>query len=181
MNKALILDRDGVINKEINYLHRSEDVEFVEGIFEMCKLFFDQGYTIVVVSNQAGIGRGYYSEDDFLKLTRWMTDQFATNGVNLSKVYYCPYHPTDGVGHYKKDSFDRKPKPGMILKARDEFDLDLALSILIGDKLSDIEAGINAGVGTNVLLGRSEMMGTVKPDVVINSLNELPKVLKLAK
>ncbi|KOP71883.1 D,D-heptose 1,7-bisphosphate phosphatase [Bacillus sp. FJAT-21945] len=151
MNKALFLDRDGVINVEKNYVHKIEDFEFIDGIFELTKYFQDKGYLIIVITNQAGIGRGYYTEEDFHKLNDWMIDQFKQRGILITEVYYCPFHPTHGIGEYKKDSFDRKPNPGMILNAARKYNFNLSESILIGDKESDIEAGKSAGVGMNIL------------------------------
>jgi len=181
MNKALLLDRDGVINKEVNYLHRIEDVEFIDEIFEACKYFMDKGYLIIVVSNQAGIARGYYSEEDFFKLSDWMINEFKKHQVEISKIYFCPYHPIEGEGKYKKESFDRKPNPGMILKARDEFTLNLPTCILVGDKESDIEAGINAGVGTNILLKSCyKADDSTKADLVIDSIMALTTVLSIS-
>ncbi len=177
-NKALFLDRDGVINKEINYLHKIEDFEFLPGIFEVCQFVQQHGYQIFVVTNQAGIARGFYSEPDFQSLTDWMLDQFKAKEVNISKVYYCPYHATAGVGRYKKDSFDRKPNPGMLLKARDEFGIDLGGSLLIGDKETDIEAGINAGVGTNILL-TAEKAPLTQASFTVTDIRGLPDILKL--
>lgn len=145
--RALFLDRDGVINVEKNYVHRIEDFEFLPGIFELCATARELDYLLVVITNQAGIGRGYYTEADFQRLTEWMREEFRTRGIDIARVYHCPYHPTAGVGEYKRESFDRKPNPGMIFKARDELGLDLAQCVLIGDKDSDIEAGRAAGVG----------------------------------
>ncbi len=180
MNKALLLDRDGVINKEINYLHRIEDFEFCDGIFETSKAIMNNGYLIIVVTNQAGIGRGYYTEEDFWRATEWMVNEFKKHDVIITKTYHCPYHPTEGVGHYKKVSIDRKPEPGMIFKARDEFNLDLQASILVGDKESDIAAGKNAGVGTNVLVrGSHEILDESKADIIIDSVQELPEALNI--
>ncbi|MFY0518398.1 D-glycero-alpha-D-manno-heptose-1,7-bisphosphate 7-phosphatase [Lysinibacillus sp. UGB7] len=150
MNKALFLDRDGVINIEKNYVYKIEDFEFIEGIFELAKSFQDKGYLIIVVTNQAGIGRGYYTEEDFRILNDWMIDQFQQKGITITEVYYCPFHPIHGIQKYKKDSFDRKPKPGMILKAKDKYNINLAQSILIGDKDSDIQAAEAAGVARNI-------------------------------
>lgn len=152
MNKALFLDRDGVINVDKNYVHKIEDFEFVDGIFELTKYFQDKGYLIIVITNQAGIGRGYYTEKDFHVLNDWMVEQFKKKGINITEVYYCPFHPTHGIGEYKKDSFDRKPNPGMILKAKEKYNIDLDESVLIGDKDSDIQAGENAGVKKNFLI-----------------------------
>jgi D-glycero-D-manno-heptose 1,7-bisphosphate phosphatase len=145
--KALFLDRDGVINVEKNYVYRIEDFEFLPGIFELCSTARQLGFLLVVITNQAGIGRGYYSETDYQRLTGWMQDEFHAHGIEIDRVYHCPYHPTAGIGEYRQESFDRKPNPGMILKARQELDLNLSQSVLIGDKNSDIEAGRAAGIG----------------------------------
>lgn len=157
MNKALFLDRDGVINVEKNYVHKIEDFEFIDGIFELTKSFQKMGYLIIVITNQAGIGRGYYSEKDFHILNDWMIEQFEKKGIRITEVYYCPFHPTHGIGKYKKDSFDRKPNPGMILKARDMYNINLCESFLIGDKESDIQAGKNAGIENTVLFTENNL------------------------
>jgi D-glycero-D-manno-heptose 1,7-bisphosphate phosphatase len=151
-NKALFLDRDGVINVDTGHVHSRESFQFIPGIFELCRAAQELGYLIVVVTNQAGIARGYYSESDFNDLTAWMLDQFAERNVRITGLYYCPYHPVFGVGKYKCDSPDRKPNPGMLLRAQSDLDLDLGSSILVGDKLSDMQAGAAAGVGTGILL-----------------------------
>jgi D-glycero-D-manno-heptose 1,7-bisphosphate phosphatase len=152
-NKALFLDRDGVINVEQGYVHRRDDFQFKEGIFDLCRAAETLGYLLVVVTNQAGIARGYYTESEFLELTEWMITRFAEEEIRIAQVYYCPYHPIHGVGVYKADSPDRKPGPGMLLRARTDFDLDMVSSVLIGDKLTDIGAAKAAGVGTRILLG----------------------------
>lgn len=150
--KALFLDRDGVINKEINYLNRIEDFIFIDGIFEICHFFQNKGYKIFIITNQAGISRGYYTEDDYQKLTKWMLEEFQNNGISITKVYHCPHHPEiTGI------CACRKPNPQMILNAQFEFDLNLSESVLIGDKLSDIEAGKNAGVGLNILISPNNL------------------------
>jgi D-glycero-D-manno-heptose 1,7-bisphosphate phosphatase len=146
--RALFLDRDGVINEERNYVHRQEDFIFIDGIFSLCRAAMDAGYDIFVITNQAGIARGYYSIADFEVLTEWMIAIFAREGVVIRKVYFCPYHPAGTVAEFRKNARCRKPQPGMILQARDEFGIDLARSVLVGDKESDIEAGRRAGVGT---------------------------------
>jgi D-glycero-D-manno-heptose 1,7-bisphosphate phosphatase len=151
-NAALFLDRDGVINVDRNYVWRIEEFEFLSGIFELCRTAQEVGLIPIVVTNQAGIGRGYYTERDFEALTEWMLGEFRTRGIGIRRVYHCPYHPTAGIGEYRRDSFDRKPSPGMILRARNDFDIDLSRSVLVGDKDSDIDAGRAAGVGYNVKL-----------------------------
>lgn len=152
MKRALFLDRDGVINEDGHFIHRPEEFRFMDGIFELCRAAADKGYLLIIVTNQSGIARGMYSEADFLKLTDWMCAKFREENVLIDKVYFCPYHPKDGVGSYKQDSYDRKPHPGMILRARDEFGIDLGRSIIIGDKDSDMEAGRRARVGKLCLL-----------------------------
>ncbi|MDR2876541.1 MAG: D-glycero-beta-D-manno-heptose 1,7-bisphosphate 7-phosphatase [Chromatiales bacterium] len=150
--KALFLDRDGVINVEKDYVHRIEDFEFVDGIFELCRAAQARGYLLVVITNQSGIGRGYYSEAQFQELTAWMKNEFSREGVEITRVYHCPYHPDSGIGEYRMESFDRKPNPGMILRAERDLGLDLARSILVGDRVSDMQAAEAAGIGCRVLL-----------------------------
>ena len=145
--KALFLDRDGVINIEKNYLYKISEFEFIDGIFDVCRYFQKLDYFIVVITNQAGIARGLYTEDDFIKLNNWMIGEFKSNNINITKVYYCPHHPEFGV-----ECECRKPRLGMILRAKAEIGIDLQNSILVGDKISDVEAGINAGVGRNYLI-----------------------------
>ncbi len=177
MNKALLLDRDGTICQEINYLDKIQDFEFIEGVIDTCRCFQDAGYLLIVVTNQAGIARGYYTETDFHLLNNWMVGQFKNAGVNLTKVYYSPYHPVHGIGPYKRDSFCRKPKPGMIFQAQKEFNLDLSASILVGDKETDIEAGIAAGVGTNILVRSGHPIDEeqTKAQFIVNSLSDTLK------
>jgi D-glycero-D-manno-heptose 1,7-bisphosphate phosphatase len=154
--RALLLDRDGVININHGYVHHTVHFEFIEGIFELARAAYALEYMIVVITNQAGIARGYYSERQFAELSEWMCAEFAKQGAVISKVYYSPYHPTEGLGKYRRDDISRKPGPGMILQARQEFSLDLRNSVLIGDKESDIEAGIAAGVGCNILFDEAD-------------------------
>jgi D-glycero-D-manno-heptose 1,7-bisphosphate phosphatase len=170
--KALILDRDGVVNIDKDYVYRIEDFEFVDGIFDLCRQAADQGYLIIIITNQSGIGRGYYAEADFHSLTDWMKAQFADAGVNIAQVYFCPYHPVHGIGRYKADSYDRKPNPGMILKAAQDFDLDLSNCILVGDKESDMKAARTAGVGHKVLFRPEEANGDTptRADYVVSDL-----------
>jgi D-glycero-D-manno-heptose 1,7-bisphosphate phosphatase len=149
--QALFLDRDGVINLNYGYVHKREDFDFIEGIFDLARHAYEQNYKLVVITNQAGIARGYYTEELFHQLTDWMCQQFSAAGAPIEKVYFSPYHPTAGLGQYLKDDFSRKPHPGMILQAQKDLSIDLSRSVLIGDKVSDIQAGIAAGVGTNLL------------------------------
>jgi D-glycero-D-manno-heptose 1,7-bisphosphate phosphatase len=152
--RAVLLDRDGVININHGYVHHPDNFKFIDGIFDVAQAAQAIGYKLIVITNQAGIGRGYYSEQQFQELTDWMCNEFLDAGVGIEKVYFSPFHPTKGLGKYKKDDISRKPRPGMILQAQQEMDLDLGRSILIGDSASDIHAGISAGVGTNLLFSK---------------------------
>jgi len=175
---ALFLDRDGVVNEEWSYVYRIEDFEFVDGVFDLCRSAKLAGMAVVVVTNQAGIGRGYYTEAQFHDLTEWMCNRFSEQGVAIDGVYYCPYHPMHGVGKYKADSFDRKPNPGMILQARDELGLCLSDSVLIGDSASDIAAAKAAGVGKTVLIAPSPSVAiSPVPDLKIGALREARRLL----
>lgn len=158
-NRALFLDRDGVINRDDGYVFEKEHFVFIDGIFELTRAARDLGYLIIVVTNQAGIGRGYYSVNDFLRLSDWMKGVFEKENAFIDHVYFCPTHPEHGIGKYKTESEFRKPNPGMLLSARRDFDIDLERSLLVGDKESDIEAGIKAGVGKKLLLIGGEEAG----------------------
>ena len=159
---ALFLDRDGVINIDHAYVHRKQDFHFIDGIFELVAAAKAAGYLVVVVTNQAGIGRGYYSEADFHELMNWVQEQFAYRGGHIDGIYFCPDHPEHGIGKYRRDSEFRKPAPGMLLQAAAELDIDLENSILVGDKASDVEAGERARVGALFYLGMAGDAGLAK-------------------
>ncbi len=145
--KAVFFDRDGTINIEKNYMYKIEDFEFQPGIFQLIKQYQNEGYLIFIITNQSGIARGFYSKEDFEKLNNWMLEQFDSAGIKITKVYYCPHHP-DITGECNC----RKPKPGMIFKAIEEFNVSPVNSILIGDKKRDILAGENACIGKNLYI-----------------------------
>jgi D-glycero-D-manno-heptose 1,7-bisphosphate phosphatase len=168
MTKALFLDRDGVINKEINYLYKIEDFELVDGILELCKYYQDNDYLIIVITNQAGIARGKYTKKDFEILTKWMINLFKMNNITISEVYHCPHHPEfTGVCPC------RKPNIGMILKAKEKYNIDLSNSILIGDKESDIDAGLNANIGLNILFSKDIISSKAKQ--IVKKLNDIKR------
>jgi heptosyltransferase I len=150
--KAVFLDRDGVINVDHGYVSTPEQFEFVDGVFEACQHFLKQGYKLVVVTNQSGIARGYYSPEQFEALTHWMLQQFSEHGVHITAVYHCPHHPTKGQAPYVQDCKCRKPAPGMLLQAIAEHGIDPAQSIMVGDKVADMQAAAAAGVGHKVLV-----------------------------
>jgi len=170
MQKALFLDRDGVINIEKEYLYRVEDFEFIEGIFELCEHYQTLGYKIFVVTNQSGIARDYYTKEDFEKLTAWMLTAFLEKGIEVTKVYFCPHHP-DISG----ECSCRKPKPGMLLQAQREFNLELKHSLLVGDKERDIEAALNAGVNESYLFDESGEILNSQATKIVNKLENIWK------
>ncbi len=174
---ALFLDRDGVINVETNYVYRINDFVFIDGIFDLCRSAIAVGMAIVVVTNQAGIGRGYYTEAQFHQLTDWMCERFVEEGIRIAGVYYCPYHAEHGIGKYKADSFDRKPHPGMILRAKDELGLLLEDSILVGDKASDMIAARTAKVGKVVLMAPPHIVVSPQPDLQADCLFTINEIL----
>ncbi|MBK6333680.1 MAG: D-glycero-beta-D-manno-heptose 1,7-bisphosphate 7-phosphatase [Thermomonas sp.] len=144
--RALFLDRDGVINVNHGYVHTPAHTEWVAGIFDRVREARAAGYLPIVVTNQAGIGRGYYDEPAFLAYSAWMHERFAEQGAPLLATYWCPHHAEAGLGDYRVDCTCRKPAPGMLLAAATAFDLDLPGSFLVGDKVSDLEAGRAAGL-----------------------------------
>lgn len=165
-HKALFLDRDGVVNVEKNYLHKIEDFELMDGIVEVCRAYQEQGYLIIIVTNQSGISRGYYTEDDFVRLSEWMVGHFHELGITITHIYHCPHHESiDGLCEC------RKPEPGMFIQAQKEYDLDMSSSVMIGDNERDIEASLKAGVGINILLSTDAVMSNANR--IIPSLREL--------
>jgi D-glycero-D-manno-heptose 1,7-bisphosphate phosphatase len=146
LRKALFLDRDGVINVDTGYVHTPEATQWVRGIFDLCTAAVELGYVLVVVTNQAGIARGYYDEAAFRAYSDWQRARFAERGLRIEAIYHCPHHPIDGCDC-------RKPQPGMLLQAARELGLDLAASAMIGDRPWDIEAARRAGVGHAFQLG----------------------------
>jgi len=151
-SRALFLDRDGVINEDRGYVHRIRDFVFIDGVFRTCQLFQESGYRLLIVTNQSGIGRGLYSENDFQALTAWMCERFRQKGVSIDGVYYCPHHPTEAVGEYRTACTCRKPQAGMLLRAAREHGVDLEESIMVGDEETDLIAADRAGVGLKVLV-----------------------------
>jgi len=145
--KTIFLDRDGVINKEINYLHKIEDFEFIDGVFETCRYLISLDYQIIVITNQSGISRGYYTEKDFQIITEWMIAEFQKNDIIILDIFHCPHLPNSNCNC-------RKPKPGMLLDAKYKHNIDMQNSWLIGDKEIDIIAANSSGI-TNTILVKS--------------------------
>ena len=153
---ALFLDRDGVINVNHGYVHTAEQTEWVPGILELCAAAHDAGCALVVVTNQAGIARGYYTEAEFLDYTRWMHHELAMQGVDILATVYCPHHPTAGLGELRVACECRKPAPGMFTFASQHLGLDSRASIMVGDKESDLIAASRGGVPKGFLIDASK-------------------------
>lgn len=145
-NKAVFFDRDGTLNVNTDYLYKKEDFVWMPDAVEAIKYANDHGYLVIVVTNQSGVARGYYTEHDVKILHEWMNSELEKKGAHIDAFYYCPYHTAGTVPEYTKDSEDRKPKPGMVLKAIADFYIDAQQSIMIGDKPLDVECAENAGV-----------------------------------
>jgi len=143
--KTIFLDRDGVINHEVGYLHKVEDFRFIDGVFEACLHFQSLDYKIIVVTNQSGISRGFYGEQEFHLLNNWMLAQFNNQGIEILDVFFCPHGP-------EKDCYCRKPKPGMLLAAKEKHRINMSQSWMIGDKEADIKAASTAGVNHTILV-----------------------------
>jgi len=173
--RALFLDKDGVINVDHGYVCTPERTDFIDGVFDLCRAATRLGCLNVVVTNQAGIARGYYTETQFLAYMDWVRGEFRRHDAQLDAVYYCPHHPAHGIGEYLRDCGCRKPKPGMLLAAQRDIGLDLAHSVLVGDKQSDIEAGEAAGVRECILVGAQPRQGrnVLDPDSVQRVLRAL--------
>lgn len=178
MNKALFLDRDGVINIDKGYVYRKDDFEFIDGIFDLVKEANKKNYKVIVITNQAGIGRGFYSEKEFLEITKYMINVFKSKNALIDKVYYSPFHPTHGVGKYRKNHMSRKPNPGMIIEASEDLNLNLQNSVLVGDNITDIQAGQAAGINMNYLFKKNFFKDQLIDNCsYTDSLTKLTKIL----
>ena len=155
--KAAFLDRDGVINEDYGYVHKWKDFKFCDGALEGLKLLKSLDYLLIIITNQSGIDRGFFTEFEYKKLTEKYTKKLSRNGLNIDAVYHCPHHP-----YYSKPIFKdcncRKPKPGMIFNAVKEFNINLKSSIIIGDSERDIQAGKNAGIRQRFLISNQQIL-----------------------
>lgn len=179
MTSAVFLDRDGVINVDHGYVSTWERFEFLPGVPDALRALQDAGYLLIVVSNQSGIGRGYYSEADVESLNQAVAQHLgSTVGVTLSEFYHCPHHPTEAEGEFRRQCDCRKPAPGMIRQAVLDHGIDLKTSLLVGDKDSDIEAGRAAGVARLFKVVDSPQTATPAGDVqLVIGLSEVPGYL----
>lgn len=175
--KAVFLDRDGTINIDHGYVHQIDDFQFIEGVGKALKALQNKGYLLVLVTNQSGIARGYFSEEQFLSLTEWFDWSLDEDyGVVFDGIYYCPHHP-EGLGEYRQNCDCRKPNAGMFTQAIADLNIDPARSIMVGDKLEDMLAAANANVKTKILVRTGKEVtpqAEAAADGVLDSLADLP-------
>ena len=166
------MDRDGVINEEVGYLHKIKDFKFINGVMDSCNYFLSLGYQIIVVTNQSGIGRGLYKEEDFHILNQWMLDNFEQEGVRILDVFFCPHGPDDNC-------YCRKPKPGLFKDAKEKHDIDMNKSWMIGDKEADIEAANNAGISQTILVRSGHIIDedATKSKYILDSIIDIVDVI----
>ncbi len=174
MRKAVLLDRDGVINRDYGYVGSIARFELLEGVAQALHDLKQLGYATVVVTNQSGIARGMYTEADYQAVTSHMQQLLAPYAATFDGIYFCPHHPQAQVAAYRQDCACRKPQPGMLLKAQAELDLDLAHSIMVGDHLSDLRAGVSAGVGNLVLVGTHRAEAQAQTELTFTYYPDLP-------
>lgn len=178
---AIFLDRDGTINVDHGYVHDSDHFQFIAGVIEALQKLKQMGFSLVLVTNQSGIARGLFTEQQFIRLTEWMDWSLADKGVDLDGIYYCPHHPDGVIEVFRQGCDCRKPQPGMLLSAQRHLHIDMPASYIVGDKIEDLMAGKAAGVGNKVLV-RSGNPVTIEAeavaDIILNSLAELPKLLE---
>ena len=177
-NKGIFLDRDGVINEEVSYLSNPNDFRFIDGSIEALKILKSLGYLLIVITNQAGIARGYFTEETLQQIHQKMTKALKAKNLSLDDIYYCPHHP-----NYTGPCECRKPNPGMILDAAKKYNISLEQSYMIGDTLKDIETGLNAKCMTVLLLtgyGREEVkkIDKIKPNLICENLLDFAENLK---
>jgi len=161
MNKAVFLDRDGTINVDKDYLYKVEDFEFLPGVLDGLRKFQDAGYLLIIITNQSGIARGYYSEVEFEKLNSWMIGKLQSEGINIEKTYYCPHHPNALIPEYRKKCECRKPGIKLFQDAVHDFDIDLNSSIAIGDKERDLDICKCAGTKGFLIYSNEETIGKI--------------------
>lgn len=173
MNKAAFLDRDGVINIEKNYLFRIEDFELVPGVINLLRTLQNNGFLLIIITNQSGIARGYYSEEDYQKLTDWMIGMLSDNGISITATYYCPHHPEAIVEKYKKKCDCRKPGTALFLQAIREYNIDLNNSIVIGDNMRDCEICKTSNCKGFLISNQYSIADVNKNITIVNSISDI--------
>lgn len=171
--KTIFLDRDGVINKEVNYLHRIEDFEFIDGVFEACLNFALLCYKIIIVTNQSGIAKGYFEESEYLKLTYWMVKKFKKEGIEILDIFHCPHSQ-------ESNCLCRKPKPGMFIEAKNKYNINMSESWMIGDSERDIIAASSAGIKNTILVRSGHKIDekNSKAKFYLDSIKDISNLIK---
>jgi len=172
--KVVFLDRDGVINEEVGYLHKIKDFKFIDGVIESCNYFLSLGYQIIIVSNQSGIARGIYTEEDFHLVNNWMLKELKQRGIEILDVFFCPHGPDD-------DCYCRKPKPGLFNDAKFKHNINMNSSWMIGDKETDIQAANNAGISQTILVrsGHKIDESSTNSKYCLESVNFVSSIIKI--
>jgi D-glycero-D-manno-heptose 1,7-bisphosphate phosphatase len=176
MNKAVFVDRDGTVNEEVGYLHNIADLRLIPGAGDAIKRLNESGIKVVLVTNQSGIARGYFTESQLHKIHTRLEQMLHDKGARLDAIYYCPHHPSAGKSHYTKECDCRKPGTGLIDKAAHDLDIDVNQSFVVGDKWSDVELGRRAGAHS-ILVKTGYGKGVrpphvVEPDFIAHTLSE---------
>ena len=160
-NKAIFFDRDGTLNVEVGYLYEIDKFKWIDGAREAIKFCNDNGYLAIVVTNQSGVARGFYTEEDIINLHNFMQEELAKVGAHVNDFFYCPHHPNGVVEKYSIDCECRKPKSKLIEDACKKYDIDKSKSLMIGDKPRDVECGENAGV-RSILFDGENLLNTIQ-------------------
>ena len=170
--KAIFLDRDGVINKEVNYLYKIENFEFINGIFGSCLYFQNLGYIIIIITNQSGISRDFYSDNDYQKLSAWMLEEFSKHGIIIQDTFYCPHGP-------ESNCRCRKPKPGMFIEAKNKHNINMKESWMIGDSEIDIRSANDADIQNTILVRSGKKINEPKSNAkfIIDSIKDAPNFI----
>lgn len=171
--KVVFIDRDGVINQEVGYLHQIKNFVFIDKVFNSCLDFISKGYHIIIITNQSGIGRGMYLDQDFLNLNKWMLSEFKKKGVDILDVFYCPHTPEDNCQC-------RKPKPGMFFQAQKKHQINMANSWMIGDKENDISAALAANIQQTILVESGHNIDPInsKAKFILKSIYQTINIIK---
>ena len=170
--KAVFIDRDGVINKEVGYLHKIKDFKFIDGVFDACLYLQNLGYHLIIVTNQSGISRGYYNENDFHVVNNWMLEQFSHQDIKFLDVFFCPHGPESTCNC-------RKPQPGMFIQANDKHDIDMNNSWMVGDKEADIQAANAAGINNTIIVKSGHTINERNSNAtyIIDSIAQVKEVI----
>ena len=180
-NPAIFLDRDGTINEEMGYINHISRFKIFPFVVESIKIFRENGFKTIVITNQSGVGRGYFTEELVQRIHQDLNDYLKKNGTKLDGIYYCPHHPTEGKGKYKMDCNCRKPKTGLIKQAVEDHNVDLDNSYMIGDRFKDMIFANNLNIKSGFVLtgyGQGEFENQretwpFNPDIIAKNLKEM--------